>query len=34
MSRKQYEGKPVVPLQNLSLIINPHSNTFSNAVFG
>ncbi len=34
MSRKQCEGKPVVSLHNLSLIINLHSNTFYNAVFG
>lgn len=34
MSRKRYEGKPVVSLGRLSLIINLHSNTSSNAVFG
>lgn len=34
MSRKQCEGKPVVSLYNLRLIINLHSDTFYNAVFG
>lgn len=31
---KQYEWKPVVSLHSLSLIINLHSNTSYNAVFG
>lgn len=34
MSRKQCEGKPVVSLNDLSLIISLHSATFYNAAFG
>lgn len=34
MSRKQYEGEPAVSLHSLSLIINLHSDTSYNAVFG